>query len=494
MASSGSSRRPRLFLQTKPTPGPNTRSSKSSLANVNPRSPTAFNTLSNVYVTAIERSTPVQSTPLTAINLHQPLKLQTDPESLRGHQQRVQTPFTATLPDTPLSANPRSPSQHMDIIFPSTMTATPPMSAGSEPKMFTFASNDSRKQAVPPSPSQNYRRMANATLMKAPYSHNRSLHSILRNSPLPPSSSKSPISPRRQSLRLQEKAARRVGYESPLTQTITTEKYTKSHIELLAEDASPYTPSPIAEDDDSDMVLDLAMAAAAATYAGGQGEEETMTMTTTTRDGGQTPGPFEEMRRRMAGLRAGTPVLLSPRPEGVRKRRRKEKKRKWVWTIGQEEDDDDDEENEKSGALRTALTAAAAAEASTPRAAVPEPLTAVQVSVEPDATDVEMSDTDADADADAGSAVVVSGGGGVAVTQCDSSGMDLDLDQKTPTVSTAPDSSILVRPQADRLGSVDLDPAGEDLGTGTGTGKRRDTPIPPDLANHEREEEEERNL
>ncbi|KAI1489146.1 hypothetical protein F5X96DRAFT_27397 [Biscogniauxia mediterranea] len=483
MASSGSSRRPRLSLQTKPTPGPNTRSSKSSLANVNPRSPTAFNTLSNVYVTAIERSTPVQSTPLTAINLHQPLKLQTDPESLRGHQQRVQTPFTATLPDTPLSANPRSPPQHMDIIFPSTMTATPPMSAGSEPKMFTFASNDTRKQAVPPSPSQNYRRMANATLMKAPYSHNRSLHSILRNSPLPPSSSKSPISPRRQSLRLQEKAARRVGYESPLTQTITTEKYTKSHIELLAEDASPYTPSPIAEDDDSDMALDLAMAAAAATYAGGQGEEETMTMTTTTRDGGQTPGPFEEMRRRMAGLRAGTPVLLSPRPEGVRKRRRKEKKRKWVWTIGQEEDDDD-EENEKSGALRTTL---AAAEASTPRAAVPEPLTAVQVSVEPDATDVDMSDTDVDADTR--SAVVVSGGG-VAVMQCDSSG-GMDLDQKTPTVSTAPDSTSILRPQAaDRLGSVD--PAGEDPGTGTGTGKRRDTPIPPDLANHEREEE--RNL
>ncbi|KAI0602226.1 hypothetical protein F4775DRAFT_536119 [Biscogniauxia sp. FL1348] len=445
MASSGPSRRPRLSLQTKPNPGPNTRSSRSSLANVNPRSPTAFNTLSNVYVTAIERSTPIQSTPLTAINLHQPLRLQTDPESLKGHQQRVQTPFTATLPDTPLSANPRSPAQHMDIIFPSTMTATPPMSAGSEPKMFTFASSDTRKPAISPSPSQNYRRMANATLMKAPYSHNRSLHSILRNSPLPPPSSKSPISPRRQSLRLQEKAARRVGYESPLTQTITTEKYTKSHIELLAEDASPYTPSPVAEDD-PDTMLDLAIAGG---YAGEQQQEEETTTTTTTRDGGQTPGPFEEMRRRMAGLRAGTPVLLSPRPEGIRKRRRREKKRKWVWTIGQEEED----ENENSDALRTA----SAAEVSTPRAAAPEPLTAVQVSVE---ADVEMSDT--------GSVVP-----GVAIVlQCSGT---MDLDQKTPTVRTAPD--IL------RLASVD--PA--DSGSDPDTGKRRDTPIPPDLTSCEGE-------
>ncbi|KAI1506324.1 hypothetical protein F5X99DRAFT_366294 [Biscogniauxia marginata] len=449
MASPGPSRRPRLSLQTKSTPGPNIRSSKSSLANVNPRSPTAFNTLSNVYVTAIERSTPVQSTPLTAINLHQPLKLQTNPESLKGQQQRVQTPYTATLPDTPLSANPRSPAQQMDIIFPSTMTATPPMSAGSEPKRFAFGSKDTRKQALPSSPAQSYRRMANAAYSvgsKAPYSHNRSLHSILRNSPLPPHSSKSPISPRRQSLRLQEKAARRVGYESPLTQTITTEKYTKSHIELLTEEASPYTPSPMIED--SEMVLDLAMAYSA---------EET-------RDGGQTPGPFEEMRRRMAGLRAGTPIL-SPRPDGVRKRKKKEKKRKWVWTIGQE-----DEENE-SGAMAAIR---ATAEASTLRATVPakaatpEPLTAVKVSVElaesemgtpADGMDIEMLDT-TNGMLSSSSAMPYS----------------MDLDQRTPTVSTGPDI-VQPQPQTDRLGSVDpTDPK---------TGKRRDTPIPPDLTSNE---------
>ncbi|KAI5918761.1 hypothetical protein F4810DRAFT_703980 [Camillea tinctor] len=449
MASSGPSRRPRLSLQTKSNPGPSTRSSKSSLANVNPRSPTAFNTLSNVYVTAIERSTPVQSTPLTAINLHQPLKLQTDPESLKSHQKRAQTPYTATLPDTPLSANPRSPAQQVDIIFPSTMTATPPMSAGSENKMFIFASNDTRKQGVPSSP-QNYRRMVNATLMKAPYSHDRALHSILRNSPLPPSSSKSPISPRRQSLRLQEKAARRVGYESPLTQTITTEKYTKSHIELLAEDASPYTPSPIAEED-PDMALDRAMAAYPPTIAE-EGE-------TATRDGGQTPGPFEEMRRRMAGLRAGTPIL-SPRPEGVRKRKRKEKKRKWVWTIGQE---DDEEESGAMAAIRAATEVSTPKPTSAPRVATPEPPTAVQVSsAEPpeagaaEKMDVEMGGAD---------------GGGV----LPSVHFAMDLDQRTPTVAAAPD--IIPQRQAGRLGSVDRAETEEE--------KRRDTPIPPDLTSQE---------
>lgn len=168
---------------------------------------------------------------------------------------------------------------------------------------------------------------------KAPYSVDRSLRSILRNSPLPPTSAVvSPNTQRRQSRRLQEKADRRVGYLSPLTQTITNEKYTKSHIDLLVDDASPYTTTPVAED--SDIILDLAMA-----YTGDE-----------TRDGGETPGPFEEMRRRMTGLGTASPTL-SPKPEGVRKRKKKEKNRKWVWTIGQ-----DDEENE-SGAI-AALKAA----------------------------------------------------------------------------------------------------------------------------------------
>jgi len=158
-------------------------------------------------------------------------------------------------------------------------------------------------------------------MVKLPYTHQRSLHSILRNSPLPPLSTKSPSSPSRRSLRLQEKAAKKVAYNSPLEQTITTNKYVKSHIDLLSEDASPFSPGNAG--DDPEIVLDQTMA-----YTGNE-----------TRDGGQTPGPFEEMRRRMAGLGTSTP--LSPIASGVRKRKRKEKKRRWVWTIGQDEDDED---------------------------------------------------------------------------------------------------------------------------------------------------------
>ncbi|KAI1337716.1 hypothetical protein F5Y15DRAFT_151911 [Xylariaceae sp. FL0016] len=449
-------RRPRLSLQTEPTPRSTIRSSRRSLANVNPADPTSFNTLSNVYVTAIERSTPAPSTPLTAINLKQSLKLQTDTKSLEIGQKRVVTPYTAVLPDTPLSANPLSPGQQMEIIFPSTMTATPPLSAGPVETPGPVFSFDMAKHMIPQSPAQSRRRVMYSSFgpaSKAPYDRNRSLHSILRNSPLPPASARSPISPRRQSLRLQEKAARRVGYESPLTQTITTERYIKSHIDLLAEEVSPYTPSPVAED--SEMMLDLAMA-----YSGDE-----------TRDGGQTPGPFEEMRRRMTSLHTQSPAL-SPRPDGgVRKRsKRKEKKRNWVWTIGQEEDEDE-------GGAMAAIRAAAAAEASTPKAmapahatvkaATPEPLTAVQISVEPadlqsqseseDRGDVEMSDA---------SSVLSSR----ATTP-----YSLDLDMVTPTVpfKRALSVSSVSSARLERLGSVEMG--------GGENGQRRDTPIPPDL-------------
>lgn len=54
-----------------------------------------------------------------------------------------------------------------------------------------------------------------------------------------------------------------------------------------------------------------------------------------TQDGGQTPGPFEEMRRRMAGLDAENDAQLT----GKKKRKRREKRRHWVWTIGTNEED-----------------------------------------------------------------------------------------------------------------------------------------------------------
>ncbi|KAK9426294.1 hypothetical protein SUNI508_02735 [Seiridium unicorne] len=441
MASSSSSKRPRLSLQIQTAPTPRARTRSTLGPHTDPKSPTAFNTLSNVYVTAIERSTPVQSTPVTAINLFHSLKLQTNPDALKEHQ-RTHTPYTATYPDTPLSANPRSPMQ-MEIQFPSTMTATPPLSAGpvepSTPRVFSFAPKDTAGEVAPVSPAQSRRRMPTGPVIKPPYTHPRSLHSILRNSPLPPSSAKSPISPRRQSLRLQEKAARRVGYESPLTQTITTERYIKSHVDLLAEDASPYSASPALED--SEMVLDHTMA-----YTGDE-----------TRDGGQTPGPFEEMRRRMAGLNSESSIS-SPRPGGIRKKR-KEKKRKWVWTIGQDADEGG------SSALAALQTAA---ESSTPRVIVPgrdptpEPLTAVHLSVEPAEShtdthvDVEMSDASS-----------------VLSSSRATTPFSVDLDVKTPTAPLANTAMT----KAARLGSVDL--------TNPETGSRRDTPIPPDLVtNH----------
>ncbi|RYO75242.1 hypothetical protein DL764_010528 [Monosporascus ibericus] len=465
-------KRPKLSLQTKPATSSHGRARRSSLANADHRSPTSFNTLSNVYVTAIERSTPVQSTPLTAINTQQPLRLQTDSETLGGHQQWLRTPLTAIYPDTPLSANPMSPAQQMDIVFPSQqMTATPPLSAGaaesSGQKSFSFPNTERDHQGVPVSPAQTRRRVMYApfgSAAKAPYSHNRSLHSILRNSPLPPASAKSPISPRRQSRRLQEKAARRVGYESPLTRTITTEKYTRSHIDLLVEEASPYTPSPTAED--SERVLDPAVA-----YSGDE-----------TRDGGQTPGPFEEMRRRMTRLGTETPVALSPRPDGgVRKRSstKKEKKRRWVWTIGNQEG-----EGGESGAMR-GIREVGGSEASMPRVSVPmlvtpeapasvragatpEPLRAVQVSVEHAAAESESGG------ADGGMDVGMSGTESIYSSR-GTTPYGMELEVKTPTVATTlPGSSAAKR---DRLTCVDL--------VSPETGRRRDTLIPPDLITKE---------
>ncbi|ORY63987.1 uncharacterized protein BCR38DRAFT_343012 [Pseudomassariella vexata] len=447
MSASGSTKRPRLSLQIKPNTGTSGRPAKNSIARSDPKSPTAFNTLSNVYVTAIERSTPVQATPLTAINLGESsLKLQSNHDALKDMKQRIQTPQAAKYPDTPLTANPASPMQ-MEWMFPSTMTATPPLSAGpvdpSGSKVFSFAPNDVPSQVVPTSPAQSRRRVTYVPLApgsKAPYIHPRTLHSILRNSPLPPSSAKSPVSPRRQSLRLQEKAARRVGYESPLEQTITTEKYTKSHIDLLVEEASPWSASPIVED--SDMMLDLTMA-----YTGDE-----------TRDGGQTPGPFEEMRRRMAGL--GTETLVSsPRPGGIRKHKKKEKKRRWVWTIGQ------DGEEDEGGAIAAIR---AAADASTPKlsmsmkATTLEPMTAVQISVEH--ADSESKNTRMDVDVD------MSDTSSVFTTSRATTPFSVDLDHaKTPTAMFA--NSVLAK--VERLGSVDL--------FNSETGSRRDTPIPPDL-------------
>ncbi|KAJ6441988.1 proteinrelated to glucan 1, 4-alpha-glucosidase [Purpureocillium lavendulum] len=384
MASQGDSstaKRPRLSLQIRTSslsPSKGLRGYP-----VNPSDPTAFNTLSNAYVTAIERSSTAQSEPITAINTLQAFSIETPAEA----KPRVFTPYVANYPETPLTALSDSPSQ-MEIKFPSTMTATPPLSAtadASPAKVFTFSSSGVTSQQSPaslgsPIDGRVARRRLCATLGGAlPYTHPRSLHSILRNSPLPPRTAIPPPSPRRQSLRLQEKAAKKVEYNNPLTQDIITNTYVKSHIDLLTDDASPNTP-PLPTG--TDTVLDVALSFTANEI----------------RDGGQTPGPFEETRRRVAGL--AIPQLPSPVENGgPRKRKRMDKKRQWRWTIGQ---DDDDLEGLAvvAPAASSEATKTTRTEAATPGAGVPQityletPTPSIEsVSSFSEVGDVEMSDT-----------------------------------------------------------------------------------------------------
>jgi hypothetical protein len=166
------------------------------------------------------------------------------------------------------------------------------------------------------------------------------------------------------SMRIANRAAKKVGYNDPLTQTITTNKYVKSHIELLEE--SPYSATdPEKESLEKVETLELALR-----YMGDE-----------TKDCGLTPGPFEEMRRRLAESDLET--------TGARKRKRKEKKRKWEWTISSVEEDG---ENETTPVQRTNSDPG-----HTPMTAVKKtPATAIWrgASVSTDATDSEMSEAE----------------------------------------------------------------------------------------------------
>lgn len=340
--SSSPPKRPRLSLQIK-TPSTALTYGKSSTAlkaDVDPSSPTAFNTLSNAYAAAIENSSPRTARPISStIKSGKPTSLRLETKNAGDNHyihpsQRTQTPgpFSITYPDTPSSAisSSASISESTESQPPaSSFTFTPPQSAGTTeqklPSVFTFAANAPNKDS--PSTPRTPRRRAifGNSHQAAPYTHPRTLHSILRNSPLPPRSTMTPATPSRVSVRIANRAGKKVGYNDPLTQTITTNKYVKSHIDLLSEE-SPYS----AADAEKQDTLDLTFA-----YTGDE-----------TRDGGQTPGPFEEMRRRMAESELETPA--------TRKRKRKEKKRKWEWTITSTEGDD---EEERTPVNKTPLTA-----------------------------------------------------------------------------------------------------------------------------------------
>lgn len=395
-----SPKRPRLSLKISTSVGPSSGTSSGHSRNrlpVDPRDPTALNTLSNVYVTTIERSMQAQRDrePLTAINTLQAFSLATPVEGA-DPKHRAMTPHHGPqyYPETPLTAQSMSPRPGLggavDVRYPSTMTATPPLSGTTdsrESRVFTFSSADiasTTPTAPVPSaavassfPSVSSPRVGRQQAgemrqpqrlhvgthfsagqsLKPPYTPSQARHSILRNSPLPPRTAIIPPSPRRQSQRLLEKAARRVGYNSPIEQEIITNKYTRSHIDLLSEDASPMSPGPmsaVSEDDPLDAALAFTP--------------------NEVQDGGQTPGPFEVVRRRVAGSGPASPSS----PTGIRKRKRKEKKRRWVWTIGQNGDEDDEEVGGAVAALRAEAAREAKAkvaaddEARTPMAPVPQ--------------------------------------------------------------------------------------------------------------------------
>ncbi|KAG6025975.1 hypothetical protein E4U41_001383 [Claviceps citrina] len=341
------SKRPRLSLQINTATDPPLKGSRDQF--VDPSDATAFNTMSNIYVSAMERfsALPLPSEPMTAINTLQDLSLQT-PVDKANSRPRVVTPFVPTYPVTPSTVQPISP-QQLDLVYPSTKSATPPSSAealDNTSKVFTFSladtsssSSSSSSSPLPSCPSirsptggrLSSRRgptsCASEPLSRMPYTHPRSLHSILRNSPLTPRPAIPPPSPRRQPLCPRKQAAKKVEYDSPLEEEITTFKYTKSHIDLLAEDGSPLSPSDALSVAGSELMLDMALSFT---------DNEI-------RDGGQTPGPFEDMRCRMAGLAAAaSPISPNANTWANRKRKRREKKRQWVWTIGQEEDDDEE--------------------------------------------------------------------------------------------------------------------------------------------------------
>lgn len=339
-------------------------------------SPTTFNTLSNAYAAAIELASPnaaqppTAREPKTAINTAKPtnrptsLRLVTNAamqETFTFPSQRTQTPgpFAVVYPDTPTvwSATTTPVTAHPDFrrIDTPIFTFTPPQSAHptDEPttEMFSFSPKAAENEPTTP---RTLRRRATtgSNYHAAPYTHPRSLHSILRNSPLPPRAISSPRTPTRASQRIAER--KKVCYNNPLTQTITNNKYIKSHIDLLAEEASPYSAT-----DPELETLDLTLA-----YTGDE-----------TRDGGQTPGPFEEMRRRMAGLGAESD---NETPGNPKKRKRKEKRRQWVWTIGKNDEDDESREQTPLTALRNDLLTAVPLTAVPMTAVRDEPLTALR--------------------------------------------------------------------------------------------------------------------
>jgi len=191
-------KRPRLSLQIK-TPATAVTLGKSTTAlksDIDPSSPTAFNTLSNAYAAAIENSSPRTARPTgpdTKFNKPKATSLRLETKNFGGDNeyvhpsQRTQTPgpFSIAYPDTPSSAFPNlTPTtshpntQSEPKSTASSFTFTPPQSAGSDrpvPQIFTFAANDGSKGS-PSTPRTPRRRMTSGQYQVAPYTHPTSTH------------------------------------------------------------------------------------------------------------------------------------------------------------------------------------------------------------------------------------------------------------------------------------------------------------------------------
>lgn len=320
-----SPKRPRLSLKIAGTGSGNVKS----LNGVDISSPTAFNTLSNAYAAAIENASPRSARPpASALSEMRPSSLRlitnaSSQDSIVFPSQRTRTPegfSSSAYPATPIPEKSTSSLANFnpDARDSTELISARPVNSASSDKTFCFSSDAAQRVTKQPYPRKRAATLGSADL--PPYTHPLALRSILRNSPLPRKAHRTVTqSPSRMSQRIANQSIKRVGYNNPLTQTITTNKYVKSHADLLMEDASPNSAN------ESEIgSLDLKLA-----YSGDE-----------TRDGGQTPGPFEEMRRRMAGLGdENVPEAIeSDTGSETRKRKRKEKPRRWVWTIGLEDD------------------------------------------------------------------------------------------------------------------------------------------------------------
>lgn len=281
LASTAAPKRPRLSLRTV-VPAVLAEQCNFIPSEFRSSSPTVLNTLSNAYALAIEQYSPQLSTSYTTAPLSTTTNVKstilrssdfTRASKLTTGSGRITTPYPAAESD-------------------SCQTSSACRSEPESREEATAQGLFDNELEVQPTSSQS-------AMHVLPYTQPPTLKSILRNSPL--SSTRSTKTVRIKNLR----------YNSPLTQTIATDDNIESPIDLTYNVHS----SPSAR-----LSPDCPQEK---TYV-----EADILGSSQTRDGGWTPGPREEIRRREADS-----LIVD------RERQRGGKKRRWVWTIGNEEEE-----------------------------------------------------------------------------------------------------------------------------------------------------------